>query len=259
MSFSATNVSLELQHVSILRDVTVTVNPGELTVLVGPNGAGKSSLLKLLSGEIKPSRGVVSLNGINIESLSALDQSQHRSVMSQVPTMAFDFLVNEVLEMGWVQAGRWGESGFVSGIESVVKSCELVTLLDRRYGSLSGGERQRVQFARALLQVWCPNTSTDYRYMLLDEPTSSLDIAHELQLLNLSRRKCDDGVGVLMVLHDLNLAARFASNVVLLKDGEVVRQGVPGEVFEDKALTDTYKTRVKVERHRELDRLVIFT
>ena len=253
MTLAASNVTLRLGGAQVLDDVSVAVTPGTVTAAVGPNGAGKSSLLRVLSGELAPSSGQVSLGGEPLALFGAADLARLRSVMGQSAVVAFDFYVEEVLAMGWLRT----TSGYQRALPEVVSQCGLDALLGRRFNTLSGGERQRVHFARALLQIWRNDNAP--RYLLLDEPTASLDIGHELQLLRMARRTCQRNVGVLVVLHDLNLAARFADRLTLLADGAVAASGPPPCVLAEERLSRVYGTPVRVERHRQLDRLVVYT
>ena len=275
MTLRAENVSLRLGGRQALQAVSLEVAPGTVTALVGPNGAGKSSLLRILSGELEPCDGRVTLDGQPLHLFQVRELARLRSVMGQSAIIAFDFLVEEVLAMGWL--GR--PADFRPALLDVVARCELGALLGQHFNHLSGGERQRVQFARALLQVWRreeaapaarrssqtrrgrrrPDAGREARYLLLDEPTANLDLSHELLALRLARCASEDNLGVLMVLHDLNLAARFADRVALLADGALVSVGAPEEVFRDEALSGLYGTKVFVERHRRLNRLVVHT
>jgi iron complex transport system ATP-binding protein len=145
-------------------------------------------------------------------------------------------------------------------MKQIVNECDVSQLLNRTFNSLSGGEQQRVQFARNLVQLWRPD-STSYkpRYLLLDEPTASLDLAHELLLLNLLRSAKQQNIGVLIVMHDLNLAARFLDKVVLMTKSRVVDIGTPAMVLNADQLSEVYRTKILVERNNQLDRLVIHT
>ncbi len=248
----------------IVSNVSVVVKPHSVTAVLGPNGAGKSSLLRLLSGELQPSAGVVCIDHDRLDALSIKDLARRRSVMLQSGLMAFDFLVEEVLEMGWVQGG--GPETLAGPLYEVATKCGLRGLIGRKFSSLSGGERQRVHFARALLQVWphlAERTQDESqkppsnRYLLLDEPTSGLDPAYELSILRLAKSLGDLGIGVLMVLHNVNLAARFADRVLLLRQGEALAVGTPERVFTDDILSRLYETPMLVERHARLGRLVV--
>ena len=258
MTLRAHDVSLRLGASKVLADVSVTVTPGTFAALVGPNGAGKSSLLRVLSGDLAPSGGYVTLDDEPMALFSSRDLAELRSVMGQSATIAFDFYVEEVLAMGWLGSAV----AYREALRDVVRRCTLDGLLDRRFNTLSGGESQRVQFARALLQIWrgpSASTSAAPRYLLLDEPTASLDINHELALLRLARHACAQNIGVLAVLHDLNLAARFADRVALLDGGCMVADGAPDSVLTAERLSRVYATPVRVETHPRLERLMVYT
>ena len=255
MTLAALRVGLHVGTARVLDDVSVEVAPGTATALVGPNGAGKSSLVRLLAGELPPTTGEVRMDGEPLHRIGPAVQARRRGVMVQGADVVFDFRVGEILRMGWV---RGGHQAMARTMCELAGACAIDHLLDRTFRTLSGGERQRVQFARALLQVW-PGDGETPRYLLLDEPTSSLDLAHELLALRLVRRATERGIGVLMVLHDLNLAARFADHAVLLANGGLVAQGDPATVFRDTVLTSTYGTPIRVEAHEALGRLVVHT
>lgn len=256
MTLAARDVNVRLGQASVLDNVSIDVVPGTVTALVGPNGAGKSRLLRVLSGELPPTDGDVRLHGVSLARIDTAELATRRSVMAQSMDVVFDFRVDEILRMGWV---RGGERQLRASLGELAQACGIRRLLGRRFRTLSGGERQRVQFARALLQVWSTENAARPRYLLLDEPTSSLDLAHELLALRLARRAAQRWIGVLVVLHDLNLAARFADRAVLLADGTVAVTGHPEAVFRDALLTRTYGTRIRVERHETLGRLVVHT
>ena len=261
MTLCAEEVSLRLGGQLVLDRVSAQVSAGEVHALVGPNGAGKSTLLRTMSGEDKPDQGQVGMDGLPLEELGANDLAQRRSVMIQSAAIAFDFFVSEVLAMGWLGGTARTASEQALASKAVAHACRVNHLLQRKFRTLSGGERQRVHFARALLQIWRPKAGCDgvceSRYMLLDEPTSSLDLGHEGLVLRLARRAADNGVGVLVVLHDLDLAARFADQLTLLVNGSVWAQGPPGEVLTADTLSRAYGTRVQVEWIDRLHRLVV--
>ena len=148
---------------------------------------------------------------------------------------------------------------FLKTCSDVVTSCGLDELMGRKFNTLSGGEQQRVQFARALLQVGGLSKTAEDRFLLLDEPTSNMDVAYELNLLNLAKEVRKTGVGVIVVLHDLNLAARFSGQIILMNSGLIVASGQPEEVLSDRILSDVYSTQLRVERHEELDRIVVYS
>ncbi|MDZ7686124.1 MAG: heme ABC transporter ATP-binding protein [Gammaproteobacteria bacterium] len=257
MSLTANNISLSRTDKTILEHVSLDIEPGIVTALIGPNGAGKTSLMRIMTGEMNPDDGDVAINGLRLRRLSFAELARVRAVMTQSSHVVFDFRVDEILRMGWVQGSRWNQEAMAQAIDQVTAACDIEDLIGRTFNTLSGGEQQRVQFARALLQIWRPSGSREARYLMLDEPTSSLDLAHELIVLKLAREKAGKNIGVLVVLHDLNLAARFADRVCLLKAGEIVAEGRPEQVFEDRLLTGVYGTTICVEQSQRFDRLLI--
>ena len=252
MTLRAERATLRLGAAQVLRDVSVEVGGGTVTALVGPNGAGKSTLLRVLSGEI--ASPAVSMDGEPLARMDIRRLAHRRSVMTQTAGMAFDFLVREVLAMGWVDQAR---QFYAAALAEVAQACRLGHLLEHRFNTLSGGERQRVQFARCWLQIWRRAADEVCRYLLLDEPTSNMDLHHELLVLRLVRRASTENVGVLVVLHDLNHAARFADRVALMAQGALVAIGPPKAVLTSPMLSRVYQTPVCVEHHPRLDRLMI--
>ncbi|MEM1112279.1 MAG: heme ABC transporter ATP-binding protein [Pseudomonadota bacterium] len=254
-----------LEHVAVragdkelLHDVSLTVAPGEIVVVLGPNGAGKSTLLKTFAGDLIPTRGRALIMGEDISRLSIAAQAAHRAVVQQSPPMVFDFTVAEVIQMGWLEDVVPSEC-FEDAYQSVVAETDTGSLLDRVFNTLSGGERQRVLYACALLQIWRPRALRQPRWLLLDEPTANLDVRCALELMASIRRQAAAGIGILVVLHDLNLAARFADRVMLLNLGRSAGLGAPRQVMTASVLSEVYQTEVRVDHHPELDRLVVLT
>jgi iron complex transport system ATP-binding protein len=161
--------------------------------------------------------------------------------------------------MGWIGDGdfRSAEAGRVT--RARLNDCGIAHLAGRTFNTLSGGEQQRAHFARSLVQIWRRNGDCRPRYLLLDEPTSNLDLVHQQRILELARRQARNGIGVMVVLHDLNLAARYADRVALLKAGRLVCCGPMVEALNATVLSDTYETDVHVEHHHKLGRLVVLT
>jgi len=159
--------------------------------------------------------------------------------------------------MGWVHGNRLSRTALQQAVRERLCACDVAGLADPALNTLSGGEQQRVHFARALLQIRAGHAPSEPRYLLLDEPTSNLDLVHQRRLLGLALDAARSGVGVLAVLHDLNLAAGYADRIVLLKDGRIECSGVPAEVLEAGRLSAVYGTPIHVEHHPALDRLVV--
>lgn len=225
----------------VLDRASLTVAPGELVALVGPNGAGKSTLLRCLSGELVPDAGVCRANGVAIRRFGSAALARTRAVLPQDCGTGFALAVAEVLALGrapWRRAAPPQRNR--RALQAAVSAAGIGDLMARDFRSLSGGERQRVQLARVLAQIWDTHWDHAPRYLLLDEPTSSLDVGHQQRLLSVVRQVLPMGIGVLAVLHDLNLAAAFAERVCLLTAGRVLEEGTPHEVIRAGAINAAY-------------------
>ena len=248
MSIEANSINIDLNGRPILKDVSIKIKQGEVLSVIGPNGAGKSTLLKSLAGDIRPTNGEIYYDKRNINKVNIQERAFTRSVMSQLQTIAFDFSVKEIIEMGWVDRGESTyASEFENAVINVVTKCGVKDLINRNFNTLSGGEQRRIHFARTLLQLWRPSDSKDPKYLLLDEPTANLDLTYEVKLLNIVKETANEGTGVMLVLHDLNLAAKFSDKIVLIDKGGVVKMGVPKEVLNSKILSKVYDIEIKVQ------------
>jgi iron complex transport system ATP-binding protein len=222
---------------SIVADVSLRFTGGETVALVGPNGAGKSTLLRLLSGELAPSSGSISLKGRAIGAYAPAVLAQHRAVLSQSVTVAFPFTVAEIVAMGAGDArGRHVDDLVMAALDEV----DLAGLAGRIFTTLSGGEQQRAHFAGVLVQYACGVARHGPGVMLLDEPTASLDLKHQLALTESAKRRAAAGTTVLAVLHDLNLAALFATRLVVLHRGRVAADGPSHGIITDGLLADVF-------------------
>jgi iron complex transport system ATP-binding protein len=235
---------------ALLENVDVTVPSGRVTVLIGPNGAGKSTLLRVLSGEITPSRGKACLDGAPLHAFSAAELARRRAVVPQASTVAFPFTVREIVMLGVTVPGfALPDAEVHSRVDATLDTVGLTPFADRLYPTLSGGERQRVHIARALCQLaMARRKQGETRCFLLDEPTASLDLAHQGHVLSAMHGQAELGVAVVSVLHDLNLAAAAAHHLVLLSAGRVIAAGSPQEVLRDDVLSAAYGCRVMPNR-----------
>ena len=248
MSLILKNISYKAGDVNILNDVSLSVEKGEIVSLVGPNGAGKSTLLNILTGDINPDSGEVFYENFNLNELNILDRSFYRSVMSQSQQIVFDFSVKEIIEMGWLDKGNAQFSEhFDQAVLDISSVCQLDNLLERKFNRLSGGEQRRVHFARTLLQLLRPSDSMDPAYMLLDEPTANLDLYFEIKLMEIIKKKAVNNVGVFLILHDLNLAAKFSDKIALINEGKIVSYGTPREVLKPNILEEIYNLKMDVD------------
>lgn len=239
--------TVRIGRATLLDAVSMQVAPGELVVVVGPNGAGKSTALRVLSGELRPGSGRARIGGEALVELSPGALARRRAVVAQRSELAFDFSVLEVVLLGR-HPFNGGHTGPLDRrlAHQALGRVHLESFADRRYPSLSGGERQRVQIARSLVQLAGRPDETVQRYWLLDEPTSALDLAHQHRLMKLCREYAAHGLGVLVVLHDLNLALRYADRVVLIKEGRVHAQGPAEAVLTPPNLEAVYGVRAEV-------------
>lgn len=220
----------------IVPEMSLTLRTGELTVVAGPNGAGKSTMLRLLTGDLKPSTGRIRFDGIDIAAWHPRDLARRRAVLSQSSQLAFPFTVREVVEMGLAD-GRAARSGRL--VADALARLGLSEFGNRHMQELSGGEQQRVHLARVLCQL-AGGDSTATQYVFLDEPTSSLDIRHQVQVLETVRAMISPKLGALVILHDLNLASAYADRFILLENGTAVADGHPSLVLTESILRMVY-------------------
>src|SRR5215213_9222313 len=243
----ARNLTVAYDHRIAVSDVTLSLNSSEITAIIGPNGAGKSTLLRTLNGQLPRSSGVVLLDGEPIERLNRRSISRHIAVVAQEAELRFPVTVLEFVLGGrfaWATNSGWGweTERDLHVAESVLRETELSELSARLMNELSGGERQRALMARAL--------ATEAPILLLDEPTANLDLSHQATLLSLVRNRCDQHqASALVVTHDINLAAQFADNILLMKQGRTVHSGRPEEVLRPEILRDVFEIRVLVDAH----------
>lgn len=235
---SATDIVVRYGGKIVLHGVDFVARAGELTVVAGPNGSGKSTLVKAISGEI-PASGLVTVNGRALGSYKSWQLASQRGVLAQETTVAFPFTAAEIVGLG-VTAGASGGSSRAVLIEMALERVGLAGFGARRIQTLSGGERQRVQLARVLCQIWEPLSETGPRWLIMDEPVASLDIGHQIALMDLARAYVRAGGGVIAVMHDLNLSAMYADHMVLMKDGRVAAAGAPNAVLLSETLEDVF-------------------
>lgn len=234
----------------ILDDFSVSVSPRILTSVIGKNGAGKSTCLKAICGESDYTLGTISFEGKNINALKPGHLAKRRAVVSQKTTLDFSFSVEEVVTLG-----RSPFSGYFSSAsdQEIVQNClqkvGLLSLKKRSYITLSGGEQQRVHIARALAQIWNNLESGEPSYLFLDEPLASLDVAHQHEIMHLLKQLCSKNVAVFIVIHDLNLAAQYSDNIVILKNGKKLTEGSPFEVLTEEIIFDAFDHPVNIIPH----------
>lgn len=247
-SFRTTGLQLQLGNKRILDGIDFALPSGQLTALLGCNGAGKSSLLKVLAGDLAPSGGEVHLHDKPLSRYSAAALARHRAVLTQKPTLSFAFRVRQVVEMGTANR-RLRAAQRERCVDQMLQLAGVEHLAERDYTSCSGGEQQRVQFARVLAQLW-GHSGERPPVLLLDEPVSALDLAWQQRVLEIARWLIDrHGWSVLAVLHDMNQAAAYADQVVLLEGGRCLAQGSPGDTLTDAYLNQAFAVIAHVQAH----------
>lgn len=239
---AARDVTVVRGNRAILDTVSLELRAGEVLALLGPNGAGKSTLLSLLSGDVAPDRGRVEFAGRDISSWSLTELARRRSVLLQDNQLLFPFTVHQVVEMGRAPWRRTPlEDDDNAAISEAIGVADIGHLGNRRVPSLSGGERARAAFARVI----AGRTGV----LMLDEPTAALDLGHQEKVLTVARERARAGDAVLVVLHDLNLAAAYADRIALLRDGALVACDAPERVLTSEIISDVYRTPVEVIPH----------
>ena len=244
VAFSARGVSVQIGHATLVADASLDINHGELVALVGPNGAGKTTMLSVLAGDRTPTSGTVTIDGKSPSDWGASALARRRAVLTQDNQVSFPFRVREVVAMGRTP---WRGTEYThdddEAIAAALLECDVLHLANRTFTSLSGGESARVSLARVLAQ----RTPA----VLLDEPTASLDLRHQEDVLTVARRLADSGTAVGVVLHDLSLAAAYADRVAVMEKGRIAAIGTPAQVMEPELLERVYGIGVRVVRDAE--------
>ncbi len=219
----------------------LSIAGGSFTIVIGPNGAGKSTLLCVLSGEISPTEGEVRFDARPLRSIPPWRLAHSRAVMPQASDLSFPFTVFEVACLGVEGIGRGLSRGERQRIAlDALEQADVAHLARRNYQTLSGGERQRVHFARVLAQLQAGRTVETRQVLFLDEPIASLDLRHQLALLQTAKSLARDGLAVVAVLHDLQLAADIGDDLILMHGGRLVTRGRPESVLTPELITEVF-------------------
>ena len=247
---SARGLGLRIGSSWLLRGVDLDLAAGGLLAVVGPNGAGKSTLLSVLAGDVSPTEGTVTVDGVDAGTAAPLELARVRAVLGQRHELAFPFLVREVVRMGrspWI--GTAAEADDDRVVAEAITAADLDAFAGRRHPTLSGGEQARTAFARVLAQ----QTSV----LLLDEPTAALDLRHQEVLMTAVRTLADDGHAVVVVLHDLEVAAAYADEIAVVAGGHLDAVGPPAAVLTADRIERVYGLPVEVVPHPVDGSLVI--
>lgn len=236
----ARDISLTRGGNRILDRVSISVKRGETVAIVGPNGAGKSTLLHVLSGEQRPDTGRVTLGDKVLAAYKSRELALRRAVLAQHVQVTFPFTVDEIVRMG---AGERRGTFVDAEAEEALRLTETLHLRGRIVSTLSGGEQQRVHIARILVQASCGRAAAGAGFMMLDEPTSSLDMRHQIDLARVAMTHALSGTGVIAVLHDLNLAVQFAERIVVMEQGRIVADGPAKETVTDDLVSRVFRLK----------------
>lgn len=243
----ARDVHLRRGRRMVLAGVSLALRPCELVAVVGPNGAGKSSLFSVLAGDLRPDHGEALLDGHPLAGFTPAGLARARAAMEQMPMIAAPFTVAELVALGMAAVPR-ADIDEAAVARRAMTAAGVAGLAGRAANRLSGGERARAHLARVLAQLWAGRAAGDGRFLLLDEPTASLDLGHQVDAMRVARAEAASGAGVLAVLHDLNLAAAFADRIVLLSEGRVVAGGAPADVLDAGLLSSVYGAPILVQK-----------
>ena len=238
------DITVRFGPVTALSAVSLAVDEGQFIGLIGPNGSGKTTLIRAIAGILEPDHGRIEVAGNTVSGASSRSISRSIAVVPQDTALTFDFSVREIVAMGrtpYVSRLGRAERSDREVVDRALERTAVIDLADRSINDVSGGERQRVLLARALAQ--------DTPVLLLDEPTANLDINHQIRTLELIRELADDGKTVVAAIHDLNLAAHYSDELVLLGEGQHIASGPPRDVLTEAHLESVFGTRAVVTRH----------
>lgn len=248
-AIEAHGVTFAIGEKRLVDNVTLAIPAGRMVGILGPNGAGKSTFLKIVSGEHKPTAGRVLFDGVAFAELHPALLARRRAVVPQSSQLTFSFSALEVVLLGATVPGFGLAADHLRGAEWALERVGLTALAERKYTDLSGGERQRVHIARAMCQLaTAPPSAGETLLLLVDEPTSNLDIGHQRRVLDALREAALGGAAVLAVLHDINLAAGYCDRLALMRDGRLIAYGEPQEIVRDDLLSDTYGCALDANR-----------
>lgn len=243
-----TDVIYTISNLSVIRgenvlidDISLKIAVGQVTVILGPNGAGKSTLVGVLAGDISPDRGQVRFLDREMREWSARDLSRQRAVLPQSTFLQFAFRAEEVVAMGRSALPPASTQQEHEAIDSAMAQTQTTHLRERLFPQLSGGEQSRVSFARVLTQAT--------PVVLLDEPTASLDLRHQHDVMTVAKEIARNGGTVVAIVHDINLACTYADSLVLMDNGKIAAVGTPWEVAQQSILEQTFGCALEVIPH----------
>ncbi len=243
-ALEAKNITFSYNTTAIIKDITLSLEQGEFLGIIGPNGAGKSTMLRILCGILEPQSGNVLILNKNIRDIDRKNRAQKISFVPQETHFALNFLVEDVVLLGrypYLSPFQREQREDIEAVEHALAYANVMEFRKRPINSLSSGERQRVVLARALVQ--------QPEILLLDEPTSHLDLHHQYAIMELLRKLNAERLSIITVNHDLNLASLYCQRLVLMHEGTIFSEGSPQSLINGKTLKQVYKTDVKIIKH----------
>ena len=234
---------------NILNNISIQFLPGTCNLIIGPNGSGKSTLIKLLSGELDNYDGRVMYNGADIKTYSKLRLAAYRAVLSQQTELSFPMTVEEVVMLGRNPHFEFNPSNKdLEIVKEVINLLDLNSFILRNYQTLSGGEKQRVHYARVLAQIW-ESPNGEQRYLFLDEPLNNLDIYYQEHFLKMAVSLLNETTTLIGVVHDINIALRYANQLSFLKEGAIIKNGAPAKIVDAILIKEVFNVNTQVIVH----------
>lgn len=249
------NIAVKRGGKVIVKNVSFTIETGKISVLIGRNGAGKSTLLDTISGRYADYSGKIQWDNLSLESMNLNDLANRRAVLSQQVNVAFPISVWNLVEMGTYAAmENLSRKKIGQLVEYALEEVKMLSFAHRDFPTLSGGEQKRVLLAKCIVQLHCSKLSNTPKYLFLDEPTASLDIEQQYKLIDILKYLVKrHNIGVFAILHDINLAAQFADEILLMKSGTIRHIGTPKTVINTENLKDTFGIKTIIQPHPVFD------
>ena len=254
---TAEQIKYSVGQKNIINNISIQFLPGTCNLIIGPNGSGKSTLIKLLSGELNNYDGRLMYNGADIKTFTKLRLAASRAVLSQQTELSFPMTVEEVVMLGRNPHFEFNPSKKdLEIVNEVINLLDLNSFIYRNYQSLSGGEKQRVHYARVLAQIW-ESPNGEQRYLFLDEPLNNLDIYYQEHFLKMAVSLLNETTTLIGVVHDINIALRYADQLSFLKEGAIIKNGAPAKIVDAILIKEVFNVDTQVMAHPSSGKPVI--
>tara|TARA_B100000579_G_C22847358_1_gene865245 strand:+ start:932 stop:1720 length:789 start_codon:yes stop_codon:yes gene_type:complete len=250
------SVCYSINKKTLIDNITFDIDYGEIACVIGPNGSGKSTLIKLITGELKPTTGNIIFQNKKIEDWAPIDLACYRSVLSQSNHLSFPFSVIDIIKMGRYPIKNSTKEQNDEIYRKLIDIFDLNKNINQNYTTLSGGEKQRVQLARVFSQIWSDNEYSN-KILIIDEPTSFLDINHQYALFEFLKSMNQKGLTILMVLHDLNQAIAYSNKIIMLKEAKLIASDKISEIINTEKLEEVFNIKLKLIKNDGMDNPII--